>query len=310
MQPFYLLSSGCAATSIIRDNLETALTTDTRSTAMALQPFSPIEKQLDGLSTIYEYRAPKEIDIFESEHLACVNFQPQQNATYTYEGAPDWHGTRQAGMAQVVEPWHKTTGFVAQGTDHVMLKLKHSWLSDLALKAFDASTVELVSDGIPYQDEQLHRLYTLIRDELVGEGEPLMLDSLGVAVGIHLLRTTSTLSKPKIERRSALSPRKLALVKEYIRVHLDSEITLAKLATLVELSPDHFWRCFRSETGITPHEYLMQVKIERVTSLLSNPSTTLAEASFLAGFSSQSHMTRVFRKHIGTTPGRWRKSIQ
>ena len=160
---------------------------------MVLQPFSPIEKRLDGLTTLYEYRAPEEIAILESEHLACVNFQSQPDATYTYEGAPSWHGTRQSGMVQVVEPGRKMTGFVAQGTDHVMLKLKHGWLSDLALKAFDVGTFELVSNGIPYRDKQLYRLYALIRDELVGRSEPLMLDALGVAVGVHLLRTTSTL---------------------------------------------------------------------------------------------------------------------
>ena len=277
---------------------------------MVLQPFSPIEKRLDGLTTVYEYRAPKEIAILENEHLACVNFQAQKDAIYTYEGAPSWHGTRQVGMVQIVEPKHKMTGFIAEGTDHVMLKLKHSWLLDLALKAFDADAFSLVSDGIPYRDEQLHRLYALIRDELVGQGDPLMLDALSVAVGIHLLRTTSTLGNIQIERRAALSARKLALVKDYINAHLETEITLATLAALVELSPDHFWRCFRSETGMTPHEYLLQTRVERVMSLLSNPVITLAEASLAAGFSSQSHMTRVFRNQVGTTPGRWRRDIK
>ena len=122
---------------------------------MAPQPFSPIEKRLDGLITLYEYRAPKEIDILESEHLACVNFQPQQNATYTYEGAPSWHGTRQVGMVQIVEPWHQVTGFVAEGTDHVMVKLQHSWLSDLALKAFDVGAFCITPRNVAIQIETI-----------------------------------------------------------------------------------------------------------------------------------------------------------
>lgn len=276
---------------------------------MAPQPPAPTQKDLDGLSTIYEHRVPKELDILDSRHLACVNFQQQRNATYTYAGATDWHGTRQAGMVQIVEPGHRVTGLLTEGTNHVMLKMRHRWLSDLALKAFNADTVELISNGIPYRDQKLHRLYMLIRDELVGDGSSLMLDALSVAVGIHLLRTASTVGSLKVEPRAALPARKLRLVREYIDAHLETDITLSKLAALVELSPDHFWRCFRGETCMTPYEYLMKTRIERVMSLLSNRSVTLAEASLAAGFSSQSHMTKVFRTQVGTTPGKWRKEI-
>ena len=136
-----------------------------------------------------------------------------------------------------------------------------------------------------------------------------MLDTLAVAIGIQLLRTTSTLGNVKLDNRAALSPRKLRLVKDYIANHVTDKITLASLATLVELSPDHFWRCFSNETGMTPYEYLTQTRIEIVMSQLSNTSMSLVEASLSAGFSSQSHMTRVFKKHMGITPGRWRREI-
>ena len=274
---------------------------------MILQAFTPIERQLNGILTLYEHRSEPDVDICPQTHLLCVNFQTQHNATYSYAGAKDWHGTRHMGMAHLIEPEHRIIGFVPEGTDHVVLRIDHTWLADLAMKTFNVDAFNLFSDGIPYRDERLRQLCTLIRDELVGDNEPLMLDALSVAVGIHLLRTTSTLSKLTLNRRSALPPRKLRLIKEYIEQNLANGITLADLATLVELSPDHFWHCFRDETGLTPHEYLTRTRIELVMSKLCNPSTTLAEASFAAGFSSQSHMTRVFRKHMGITPGKWRR---
>lgn len=276
---------------------------------MELQPFKPVEQKLNGIFTRYEHRSQPSVDICPKAHLLCVNFQPQHNATYSYAGAKEWHGTRHMGMVHLIEPKHRITGFVPEGTDHVVIEIEQDWLLELSLKAFDADSFDLFSEGIPYQDEHLRMLCTLIRDELVGENEPLMLDALGVAIGIHLLRTTSTLGNPKLDCRSALSPRKLRLVKDYIVNHLTDKITLADLAALVELSPDHFWRCFHSETGVTPYEYLTRTRIELVMSLLSDTSTTLVEASLLAGFSSQSHMTRVFKKQMGVTPGKWRREI-
>lgn len=276
---------------------------------MLLQPFTPIERQLSGILTLYEHRSEPNVDICPKTHLLCVNFQTQHNATYSYAGSKDWHGTRHMGMAHLIGPKHRITGFVPEGTDHVVVQIDRNWLSDLALKTFNADSFDVFSDGIPYRDEHLRMLCTLIRDELVGTNEPLMLDALVVAIGIHLLRTTSTLGNLKLNRRSALSPRKLRLIKEHIENHLTDELTLANLAALVELSPDHFWHCFRDEMGMTPYEYLMRTRIELVMSKLSNASTTLAEASLAAGFSSQSHMTRVFKKQMGVTPGKWRREL-
>ena len=276
---------------------------------MALPPFAPVERQLNGILAIYEHRVAPDVNILPQDHLLCVNFQTQHNAIYTYAGAKDWHGTRHAGMAHLIEPGHRITGFVPEGTDHVVISLKCGWLSDLANKTFNADSFDLFSNGIPYRDERLLKLCTLVRDELSGENEPLMLDALGVAIGIHLLRTTSTLGNPKASYRSALSPRKLRLVKEYIINNLSTEITLADLAALVDLSPDHFWRCFRDEMGMTPYEYMTRARIELVMSKLSDASMTLAEASLIAGFSSQSHMTKVFRKQMGVTPGKWRREL-
>lgn len=276
---------------------------------MELQPFKPVERRLNGIFTRYEHRSESNVDICPKAHLLCVNFQSQRNATYSYAGAKDWHGTRHAGMVHLIEPEHRITGFVPEGTDHTVIQLEQDWLNALSIKAFNTDSFDLFSDGIPYQDKRLRMLCTLIRDELVGDNEPLMLDTLVVAIGIHLLRTTSTLGNPKLDYRSALSPRKLRLTKDYIANHLTDKITLSSLAALVELSPDHFWRSFRSETGTTPYEYLTQTRIELVMTELSKASTSLAEVSLLAGFSSQSHMTRVFKKHTGVTPGKWRREI-
>lgn len=78
--------------------------------------------------------------------------------------------------------------------------------------------------------------------------------------------------------------------------------TLAELATLSALSRFELVRAFRTETGITPHAYLVQRRVGLVRSLIAS-GETLIDASIMAGFADQSHMTRAFVRQYGFTPG-------
>ena len=268
----------------------------------------PRTADLGGVRAIFEHRDDQDVDIEPDCHLICVNFQVQRDATYRYAGAPAWRGTREMGMAHLIEPRHRITGFVREPTDHVVLMLGRDWMAELAQRSLDVGRVELVSDGTPYRDAPLHSLALLMRDELAGAVDPLMVDALATAAGIHLLRTASDARPRPIERRSALPPRALARVFDAIEAGLADGTRLDGLARLVELSPDHLWRCFRAETGLTPHQYQTQRRVERVKALLGEPAVSLADASLRAGFSSQSHMTRAFRRAVGTTPARYRRA--
>lgn len=276
---------------------------------MSSAGFQPISRDLDGVLAIFEHRSEAEVDICPDTYLLCVNFQSQPNAAYSYEGKPSWRGVRRAGMAHLIEPERRISGLVPTPTDHVVLSLQADWLARLADESLNRTAVNLRTDGLPYQDETLRRLSELIRDELVGDRNPLMLDALTTSAGLHLLRSGAPELQPP-KSPLALSPRKLAVAKEYLRAHLTEGVRLSDVARQVGLSPDHFWRCFKQETGRTPQQYQLLARIERVEELLTDPNITLSTASERAGFSSQSHMTRAFKKHIGITPARWRREQQ
>jgi AraC family transcriptional regulator len=84
-------------------------------------------------------------------------------------------------------------------------------------------------------------------------------------------------------------------------------VSLAELAAEAGVSPFHFAREFKRATGLAPHQYLIEVRIERAKSLLAGNEMPLAQVSLSAGFSSQSHFTRLFRRHTGTTPKSYRE---
>ncbi len=84
--------------------------------------------------------------------------------------------------------------------------------------------------------------------------------------------------------------------------------SLSDLARLAGLSKYQVLRRFARSYGLTPHEWLLQLRTERARELIRRGST-LADAAAAAGFADQSHMTRVFVQHAGYTPGAWQRGV-
>lgn len=109
------------------------------------------------------------------------------------------------------------------------------------------------------------------------------------------------------EYTGGLPNSKLLQVVDYINAHLDQNISLASLGELVHMSHYHFGRLFKQSTGFTPYQYLIERRLERVKSLLANTDLSIAEIAKCTGFSSHSHLTRLFCKHLSVTPRKYRQ---
>ncbi|TXH37852.1 MAG: helix-turn-helix domain-containing protein [Rhodospirillaceae bacterium] len=107
-----------------------------------------------------------------------------------------------------------------------------------------------------------------------------------------------------------LSPSTMRRVCEYIDQHFTERIQIAELAGIANLSIYHFARQFRLSAGVTPHTYITQKRIEVARAMLMRTDLSVTEVALAAGFSDQSHFTRLFRHFIGTTPGRFRWSLR
>ncbi len=110
-------------------------------------------------------------------------------------------------------------------------------------------------------------------------------------------------------RDQALSPAVLSRVVRHIDDNLSSGLAVEDLAGLAQLTRSHFTRAFQSMTGEPPQRFVLKRRVCRARDLLSAGTGTLAEIAASAGFSSQAHMTTVFRKEIGTTPGEYRSAF-
>ena len=160
----------------------------------------------------------------------------------------------------------------------------------------------------PLQDPLLGQIVTTLAQEIDGGfADRILIESLGTALCIgvarhfvgHLLLPTS----------GGLSTERLERVRAYVEAHLDDDLSLTVLADIACLSPYHFSRSFKQATGIGLQRYVMKQRLERAKRLLRCTHQSLVWIAQEAGFADQSHLTHIFRREIGVTPGRYRVEL-
>jgi len=119
---------------------------------------------------------------------------------------------------------------------------------------------------------------------------------------VALLEQFSTLAKPHLHR-----PESLNWVTAYCSFHLAEPISVADMAARAHLSPSHFTAVFRQRFGMSPHQYLVHLRIQRAQELLHTTDHSLAQIAELCGFADVHHFTKVFRRATHIAPGAYRK---
>ena len=115
--------------------------------------------------------------------------------------------------------------------------------------------------------------------------------------------TRLLLSSPADTDKSSDS---MADIVSYINEHFAEDLTIKGLAERALLSPYHFIRSFKKQTGFTPHEYLVNSRINTAKYLLKNTKMSTKDICFQCGFSSESVFCNAFKKNTGLTPSGYR----
>lgn len=161
-------------------------------------------------------------------------------------------------------------------------------------------------------DPLLEQIALALREQL-HEASPaaaLYVDHLARMAAARLLRThASARIEPKPPRRqTGLGSAQLSRAIDYIEANLDKDPTLPDLAAVAGLSPVYFARQFKRATGLAPHQYLLRARVGRAKRLLAAGDIPIAAIALDCGFCHQEHLTRIFRKQCGMTPGAYRAS--
>lgn len=108
--------------------------------------------------------------------------------------------------------------------------------------------------------------------------------------------------------KGGLAAWQLRRAQKLFLAHLARRISLATVAAECGLSTGYFASAFASSTGLPPHRWLVQRRVERAKELLRGSDQAIAIIAAECGFADQAHMTRVFAKAEGSTPARWRRT--
>jgi RpiB/LacA/LacB family sugar-phosphate isomerase len=110
------------------------------------------------------------------------------------------------------------------------------------------------------------------------------------------------------EQAFGIPPRRLARVVEYIRNNLDQPLAVGALSRLAEMSQSHFSKLFKLSTGLAPHQFVLQERINRSKKLLRQGNAKIVEIALGVGFENQAHFTTVFGHLVGMTPRQFQRS--
>lgn len=224
--------------------------------------------------------------------------------TYEYRGS---RYVAEAGTVPVINPGELHTGSraVEAGWRYRVMYVPIDFIQDLATEV--AGRVQpmpwFAPDVIRDADlwKRVSRAHRLLEDDTNDPlaAEAALYDALSTLL-VRYARTQPTSSIP-------LDDRRVATMKDRLTADLAVPLKLADLAATVDLSPFHAARLFTQNTGLAPHAWRNQVRLQRALGPL-RAGVSVADVATAHGFTDQSHFTRHFRRMFGVPPGRWQSA--
>ena len=138
-----------------------------------------------------------------------------------------------------------------------------------------------------------------IWEELVtaDSATPVAVEGLVLQLLARLQRRTTATTQP---------PAWLAVARDYLHDNFVASIQLGEVAREAGVHPDHLARVFGQTHRMTIGEYLRQLRVDAAATKLLSSEASIAEVADATGFADQSHLTRIFKRIKGVTPGRYR----
>lgn len=287
------------------------------STKPQTEVFSPIVSSQDlGWQSILieEYQQPPGSGEFGScsEHIITLCLASKPHRIWQAMGDRSFVGVYSKGDISIT-PAEVPSSYRAFGDDrYLQITIPPQFLRQIATETINSAPDRFkLATEFRVRNPQIEQLAMMLRTELHrgkgGMGQ-LYIKSLANALTVNLLRDYSGTKPDIVIYEGGLSDRALVRVTEYINEYLSQGIKLEDLASHIGITQFHFSRLFKKSTGMSPHQYVMQQRIERAKQLLKTADISITDIALDCGFNSQSHLGKYFRQLTGITPKAYRQS--
>jgi AraC family transcriptional regulator len=189
------------------------------------------------------------------------------------------------------------------------LFLEPSFLTQVSYDVFGNEHLELIPHLTTLFDPLIQQISFALKTslEIDGKNSNLYAESMAHALAVHLLSRYSNNARQIKIITGGLTQQQWKQIVDFIDANLDKNISLNELAQIVCLSPYHFAHLFKTTINISPHQYIINCRIERAKQLLILGILSIAEIAQTVGFASQGHLTYHFKRLVGVTPKIYRR---
>jgi len=216
-------------------------------------------------------------------------------------------GTFRPGVVIIIPEGSSSRWDIPKPVDVIQLYLPQATLERVADEADTATPTDLL-ERTAHPDPVTSRLLLSAADVLEGNGA---LDALFrqqltdlLATRILAAHTGSPTTIPPV--RGGLPPKTLLRAIERLRSDGEADVSLAALASDAGLSRFHFCRAFKESTGLSPHAWLRQHRLEQAMNMLRDTDASVVSVAAALGYAYQTAFAAAFRKLTGETPSDWR----
>ncbi len=220
-------------------------------------------------------------------------------------------GTFRPGVVIIIPEGSSSRWDIPKPVDVVQLYLPHATLKRVADESETATPTDLL-ERTAHPDPITSRLLLSAAGVVENNGA---LDTLFRHQLIDLLATrllAAHTSSPTTFQPAmgGLSPKVLLRAIERLRSNSDADVSLDALASDAGLSRFHFCRAFKESTGLSPHAWLRQYRIEQAMNMLRNTDASIVSVAVEFGYASQTAFAAAFRRLTGEAPSDWRRRVR
>lgn len=256
----------------------------------------------DGIRLVRMMTAPKDVpEGHFVNHLVTMNLGAEMGCDANF-GGRGWHCARVPHHGLGVYPaLVRHAARCHDARDVLLVELAPDFVSEVLESGSTRELQPTVGARDPFAEHVLLALAEVAR--VGGPSDGVRAEALGTALVAHLAAQPPA-AAPGLTM--ALASPSLRRVLDYVGAHLDQPLTLRTLAGLAGMDLYRFVRAFKQSTGLSPHQYLLQARINRAKQLLAGRSLSITEIALQTGFATPSHFSVTFRRIAGMTPRAYR----